>query len=1234
MKKLFTLFLFALLAITSAWAADELYYTLQCENNSKNTGYADNYDVTINGMNWNAPGNQNPPNSVDVWRIGGKSIDKVDRTITGKSPMNAEISKITIYHNGFGGTGTPTLNHVKVIVGSDASFSTTIDEVTVTPNISASGSFDISPTEGKTWTSGSFYKIIFNLTKTTSKNAGLDLTKIEFFKSATSTTPGKTATSLSFGADWDGKEITKYIGEGIFNRPATLTPAVEGATITYSSSDENVAIIGENGDILLGDAVGKTTITASYAGNDTYDASSASFTIDLQKLPVPTFSEEDGAYVEKGSVVNLYVPSTPAFCKIMCTINDVDEIESSGPVSIPINATTKIFAFTVCTIDGVQVTSEGVTKTYYAKELSSIAISGTPSKTTYAPGDVFSTDGLTVTATYNNGSTADVTSDVAWSFDPATFTTEGSQNVAVTATYNGKTATENYTVTVTAPSVSTNTYTLVTSNKDLKSGAKYVLLTTKGGNAASSFDKDKITVVTATDNYKYDSANKCVTILSDKVNVFTFTGDAANGWTITDKDGVTYGSSDSDTKLSSNPSTFNIAVSSTGSVAISVGTDRTWRFNSDMIRNYASSTGTLLYLYKEGAVVAAPTFDPASGTAFDTETATVTIAAPEGCTLKYTVGSGEEQTSSTNTAEVTVSPTAYTITAKSVDANGVESNEATASYTFNVVAHVKNIAEFLALPDKTTAIFNNSVVVLYDYSQPSNSGTNCEYIWVKDESGQTNLYLPEAFDGTNHVAHYENGDVIPAGFKATKNLYDVGKFYQAFVDATNRATLQDATLKRLADPVTISFSEFSALGSDDLAKWNNTYVMIPRVNFKQKSGKQYTVSQDGTPATSSVFYNKYSDEGAKKKDGTSAVVDMLTAGATKEYNVYGILQVYNNIWEIMPIRFVEYSAQTLTLKELVELGKANSTTSTTEYTILNDLRGVRALTGNVILAKDENGNAVDKVTPAGNSFMINAKSKFDDAATEESVNAKAQEDYDQSNWVEIVLPSSVSAADYVDKIITGMTVKGNYTDTTNPRLEASAAPTAGGPTGAYTRNAMCPANFMGTSQACNAEQNHGDFFFMTPKPNECVQVVWAVYNSTAKAFYIPAAQGSINSHGFKGAFSIDWAYNADGKITNLTDGNLYQFAAVVKKIEPAPRSPKRKIAYVNNQPLSSDYVVFPLNLDANYVTGITETTGTKTVKSVRYFNIMGVELAEPTAGVNIVLTTYTDGTTHSQKILK
>ena len=1014
MKKLFTLFLFALLAITSAWAADAPFYTLQCEKNGSNSGYANYYNVNINGMDWSAPGNQTQG---DFWRIGGNSITAKDRTITGKSPMKAEISKITIFHNGFGGSGTPTLNHVKVIVGSDESFSKTIDEVTVTPNISASGSFNISPTEGKTWTSGSFYKIIFNLTKTTSKNAGLDLTKIEFFKSATSTTPGKTATSLSFGADWD-EEITKYIGENEFPCPtATLTPEVEGAAITYASDNENVAAI-VNGYIMLGDAEGKASITASYAGNDTYDASSASFTIDLQKLPDPTFSPAPGAVVA-GTVVTIKAPIDGATIDVSYEPEGeaTEVVKNVAETTITISKPTDIMANTV--FNGAE--SDGVYATYTIKTLDAIEITGNPIKTTYAPGEKFDLTGLKVTPKYSDGSTSPAISGATMTFSPATFAS-GDKSVTVTATYGDLTATKDFDVTV--AEASTNTFTLVTSVDQLSVGDQVIFSNTNHTNLMgvqnTNNRRTETTGITWNDTNTYSS----VTVSNDNVAIATLEAGTKEGTFAfkvkdDDKDVYLYAASSSDNYLKSQASiddnaSAKISISSNAATIIFQGTNtrNILRYNSSskLFSCYESGQQAVL-IYKAGTVVATPTFNPVSGTAFDTETATVTITAPEGCTLKYTVGSGEEQTSSSNTAEVTVSPTAYTITAKSVNADGVESNEATATYTFN-------------------------------------------------------------------------------------------------------------------------------------------------------------------------------------------------------------------------------SAQTVTLKELVELGNDNKTDVNTVYTILNDLRGVRALSENVILAKDENGNAVDKVTPAGNSFMINAKSKFDDDATEESVNAKAQEDYDQSNWVEIVLPSSVSAADYVDKIITGLSVKGYYKNTTNPRLEASAAPAAGGATGAYTRNAMCPANFMGTSQACNADQNHGDFFFMTPKPNEYVQVVWAVYNETADAFYIPAASGSINSHGFVGAFSINWAYNAGGEITNLTEGGLYQFAAVVKKPEPGPKSPKRKIAYDNGQELSTAYVVYPLNLDANYVTGITETTGAKTVKSVRYFNIMGVELAEPTAGVNIVLTTYTDGTTHSQKILK
>lgn len=79
-------------------------------------------------------------------------------------------------------------------------------------------------------------------------------------------------------------------------------------------------------------------------------------------------------------------------------------------------------------------------------QLSSISISGTP-KTSYYAGDAFSTEGLTVTANYSNGDTEDVTASASWSFEPAILA-ESTASVIATATYNEKTASETYNVTV------------------------------------------------------------------------------------------------------------------------------------------------------------------------------------------------------------------------------------------------------------------------------------------------------------------------------------------------------------------------------------------------------------------------------------------------------------------------------------------------------------------------------------------------------------------------------------------------------------------------------------------------------------------------------------------------------------------------------------------------------------------------------------------------------------------
>lgn len=79
-----------------------------------------------------------------------------------------------------------------------------------------------------------------------------------------------------------------------------------------------------------------------------------------------------------------------------------------------------------------------------SKTLSSIAVSGTPTKTTYFDGDKFSTDGLTVTGTYSDSNTETITNGITWNVTPETLTT-GTTSVRVSATVSGI-ASPDYTV--------------------------------------------------------------------------------------------------------------------------------------------------------------------------------------------------------------------------------------------------------------------------------------------------------------------------------------------------------------------------------------------------------------------------------------------------------------------------------------------------------------------------------------------------------------------------------------------------------------------------------------------------------------------------------------------------------------------------------------------------------------------------------------------------------------------
>ncbi len=56
--------------------------------------------------------------------------------------------------------------------------------------------------------------------------------------------------------------------------------------------------------------------------------------------------------------------------------------------------------------------------------------------------------------------------------------------------------------------------------------------------------------------------------------------------------------------------------------------------------------------------------------------------------------------------------------------------------------------------------------------------------------------------------------------------------------------------------------------------------------------------------------------------------------------------------------------------------------------------------------------------------------------------------------------------------------------------------------------------------------------------------------------------------------------------------------------------------------------------DEHITTGVEDVNAEKTVAGVVYYNLLGAASDRPFEGVNVVVTTYTDGTKSSKKILK
>ncbi|MBR5085745.1 MAG: chitobiase/beta-hexosaminidase C-terminal domain-containing protein [Muribaculaceae bacterium] len=540
---------------------------------------------------------------------------------------------------------------------------------------------------------------------------------------------------------------------------------------------------------------------------------------------------------------------------------------------------------------------------------------------------------------------------------------------------------------------------------------------------------------------------------------------------------------------------------------------------------------------------------------------------------------------------------------------------------------VNNIAEFLALDNGITAKFKNPVTVLYDYAQYSSSQYH-EYIWVKDESGYMQFYMVPTLNSDENsgkdgkAAYYENGDIIPAGFVVTKNYYEYGKYVQAYTNDALNAGFEQATQKGLADPEHMDFDVLHALDAtnqDNIDTWCNRYITLEKIKITSKSGKNFSFAKEDGTVNACVGYNKYNGDGSLLKDGTTPADVTVPAASNTFYNVTGIIQLWQGGWEFMPIEFTEWKADEVTLRKLCADG-----VETHEYKISNNLLGVYASKdGTKLWVKDDTGQSIWKTGPDAtykDNFPIDAE---DNTRLE-------QANYDQSNWCELIMADE-NAALFVGKIISGGSIQGRFTEKTNPTLDGvSLDEDAIYSAGSYAPNYYMPANFYG-NQDCRNENHtdNGHYFFMAPKPQEYAMVVWAIWDSQNNQMII-SDDPTKNVHGFKGSFSINLNMNdgitdTDDLHDGVDDGFAYNFSAIIRKVSSSKDGN------------SANYMIYPVDLNAptDPATAIESIlAGNGEVKSVKFYNVAGIESNVPFQGINIVVTEYTDGTRTTTKMLK
>ena len=257
--------------------------------NNGNGSYTERWTAQIGDDSWTIDCfNNNRWNSWTYIKCGRKKVAST-ASITTNFPIDQPIEDVVVTIDKITAS---YVNSITLEVANDNDFANIVE--TVKPTEISTGDMTFKINEPK---ENLYYKLVFDCNGGSSSNGFIQISKVEY---RTSEYISKKQTELSFGSEIDGQTLTVTEGEeASFDSPtATLIPA-EAGSVTYSSDNEAVAKVNATTGAISFGELGTAKITASFAGNDAYGASSASYTI-RYIAPIAenalVFDAENGAF--------------------------------------------------------------------------------------------------------------------------------------------------------------------------------------------------------------------------------------------------------------------------------------------------------------------------------------------------------------------------------------------------------------------------------------------------------------------------------------------------------------------------------------------------------------------------------------------------------------------------------------------------------------------------------------------------------------------------------------------------------------------------------------------------------------------------------------------------------------------------------------------------------------------------------------------------------------------------